>query len=366
MRIVHIIYDDNKFAPNYIKFMMCSFKEYDHCFITFERFKDVESLYDNGCCFIKLNKINRLSNREDIRCILYKADKIIVSGLFNAPQSQLIKLGNDVLSKVYFHFWGGDFYSYRSVKISGYHTFKRAIYDKYTLEKCIKKCAGIINLIPGDWDEFYKIFPYDVKHFVAPMPGDPNKRIDYSSYIKNVVKSNTCKVLVGNSATKTNFHMDAFEKLKNFSNENIEIYTPLSYGNDLKYRDVVINRGMHIFKEKFHPILDFIDKEEYIVFLNTCDIGIFNNDRQQGMGNINTMLSLGKKVYMRRDTPMWPYYESLGIMLYDVSDIPNMSFSDFCLFDEKIANDNIIRMEKLNSQEYCIDLWSKVFDDIIL
>ena len=38
----------------------------------------------------------------------------------------------------------------------------------------------------------------------------------------------------------------------------------------------------------------------YISFLGSIDIGIFNNNRQQGMGNITNLLYLGKKVYLSK------------------------------------------------------------------
>ena len=37
------------------------------------------------------------------------------------------------------------------------------------------------------------------------------------------------KVLVGNSATQTNFHFEIFDKLRGIN--NIEVYVPLSYGD---------------------------------------------------------------------------------------------------------------------------------------
>lgn len=44
-----------------------------------------------------------------------------------------------------------------------------------------------------------------------------------------------------------------------------------------------------------NPIVDFMDFNEYINFLSTIDIAIFNHKRQQGMGNIITLLGMGKK-----------------------------------------------------------------------
>ena len=63
----------------------------------------------------------------------------------------------------------------------------------------------------------------------------------------------TIKILLGNSATESNQHKEAFELLEKYKNKNIKIYVPLSYGPE-KYADEIEQLGMHIFGEKFIPM----------------------------------------------------------------------------------------------------------------
>lgn len=94
------------------------------------------------------------------------------------------------------------------------------------------------------------------------------------------------------------------DMIKKFKSENIKFVCPLSYGN-FEYRDKVIEYGKNILGDKFCPITEYMPQQEYYSLLNKCSVGIFNNNRQQAMGNINVLLRFGAKVYIRDDTTMW-------------------------------------------------------------
>lgn len=104
-------------------------------------------------------------------------------------------------------FWGGDFYTYRETKI-----FSKKFLHKVCLHYCIKRCGGIINLISGDYEQLCKIFPNKTKNYIAAMPDDPRKKDIYLKYVDN--KSIKGKIIVGNSATKENHHIEVFEMIK--------------------------------------------------------------------------------------------------------------------------------------------------------
>jgi hypothetical protein len=57
--------------------------------------------------------------------------------------------------------------------------------------------------------------------------------------------------------------------------------------------------------------------EEYTAYLSDIDLAIFNHKRQQAMGNIIGLLSLGKKVFIRSDISPWPYFKGKGFELFD-------------------------------------------------
>lgn len=76
-----------------------------------------------------------------------------------------------------------------------------------------------------------------------------------------------------------------------------------------------------------------MDYEKYVELLSTCNVGIYYNDRQQGMGNINTLLRLGKKVYLRKGTSMWNNYKKNNFILFDVDELNNIYYNNLIEFN---------------------------------
>lgn len=106
-------------------------------------------------------------------------------------------------------------------------------------------------------------------------------------------------ILVGNSATYTNNHLEAFELLSLMGIKNKEIICPLSYGSD-KYKNEICKIGEDFFGCQFHALTGFMPIEEYINTLSSCSIVIMNHIRQQALGNIIIMLYLGAKVFLKK------------------------------------------------------------------
>ncbi|MDE6432738.1 MAG: TDP-N-acetylfucosamine:lipid II N-acetylfucosaminyltransferase, partial [Lachnospiraceae bacterium] len=205
----------------------------------------------------------------ELRKLLDKSVKIIISGLFDIRKLLFIA-PTALLKKIYIQFWGGDFYFYRDCV-----ALKTKV-QKKLLESRIAKCAGVINLIEDDYVELCKIFPDHRRHFTACMPSDPKIKYDYVFYRKQLKnKDLPIRILVGNSATRENYQVEAFEVLKKYKDEKIEIICPLSYGDE-KYRDEVIEKGKQILGDKFVALTEFMEKDKYIELLATCDVAIFN------------------------------------------------------------------------------------------
>ncbi|MES1952429.1 4-alpha-L-fucosyltransferase [Salinisphaera sp. S4-8] len=138
-----------------------------------------------------------------------------------------------------------------------------------------------------------------------------------------------------------------------YRDENINILTPLSYGNRL-YAENVINVGKRIFGEKFVAITDFMSGNDYSDFLGSIDIAIFNHDRQQAMGNTITLLGMGKTVFMRRDITPWQLFSSLGITLGDVE------YFELKKFRPEVTEENSRRIAAYFSEERLVDQYARI------
>lgn len=352
--ILHIVKED-KFCDGYISFMKNYMQDYEHRFIIIKG----NGLFSNGYRDVKIVRIKELCKRDNLDS-LFKAYKIIVSGIFGV-EIVLAFFPKSILKKVYLQFWGGDFYSLRErlQKHSFVQQFK--IWCKL---KLIQRCQAVILLIDTEYQVFTELIGFPKKYFVAPMPADPNQHIDFVALRKSAEKENPVSlyILVGNSATPENQHIECFKMLKKFLEYNIQVICPLSYGDE-EYKKQVIKNGNLILGDSFVPITQYMEYYEYCKVLAKCDIGIFNVNRQQALGNIILMLQLRKKVFIRQDTSMWQKYKKDGIILYRAEQISNLSFEEFIgqTEEEKIENEKRINQE--TGVESSQKMWDSVFID---
>lgn len=124
-------------------------------------------------------------------------------------------------------------------------------------------------------------------------------------------------ILLGNSATATNNHLEAFEALRKLDLDGRLILAPLSYG-DREYADAVCREGARMFGDRFVPIRDYLAMDEYYERLRTCGTVVMNHIRQQAGTTIATALYKGAKVFLRNENPVMPYYRKMGITLFSI------------------------------------------------
>lgn len=341
-QIVHIISGD-KFTAGYIAFMnMKMSSNFLHHFFIIKpnsSFNEREIGITEASYSIVYN-IHELLEKKNSE-IMQRANRIIASGIFGGIEAALVRFKKENVNKLYLQFWGGDFYSYRDTKKISKKQLK-----KLRLHFLIRRCAGIITLVPGDYDELSKIFPNKTPHYVASMPGGAVE--DWAKF-SSKKHGGPKKVLLGNSATQENQHIEAINILRRFKDQNIEVVCPLSYG-DKEYAKRIAEFGKKKLGRSFYPILDFMERDKYFSLLSECEVGIFNNNRQQAMGNINSLIELGKKVFLNVNTSMWKDYTSFGIKIYNIEDIKQMNWQDLWEMPEYVKKNNRKQLRIRNEQ----------------
>lgn len=129
-------------------------------------------------------------------------------------------------------------------------------------------------------------------------------------------------ILVGNSASPSNNHADVFALLATLPLGSRRIIVPLSYG-DAAYRDAVIARGRELFGERFVPIVDFLALEQYNALIAECSVAIMGHRRQQGLGNIGTMMLLGARVFVDPASTVYRHFRSRGAVVNSLGELAN-------------------------------------------
>lgn len=353
MKILFFINKKNGFARSLIGYMGENFPEHEFDFYIIDRRLE-ESLPDQTNVHRILSYREFMANRT-LRNHIQTSDKIIVSGVFTM-HVVLSFFPRKVLRKTYLQFWGGDFYCFRNRS-------KKNDILKLFMNHCVKNCAGVITLVDSEVEEFRKFFPYEKKFFSVPVPNGPKADQLMKKYreISKASSDNTRKrIVVGNSSTRENMHLEAFQMIQHICQEGVEIFCPLSYG-DPQYRDEVIAKGKELFGNSFHPITEYMTYEDYMDFLLSCSVGVYNLNRQQGMGNISMLVNMGKKVYIRRDISLWSYYESYGYKMNDIADIPKQNMDAFFSWTEEDRNRNYQALDFRNAQMK--NKWQDILND---
>lgn len=352
--ILHL-FPAEKFTTDYINRIQYLFDSTDHLFIIYGKIKreyrldeithkeqviQSQTLYELGRVFEDLVKLSQ---------------KVICHSLF-LKLVDLILL-NKVISKnnasLVWNIWGKDLYEdYDRSK-----TVKAFLLVKPIVKEAVRKSLihkMDIFITTGDYEvlqERYKL--------------KPTSQVMGAQYTYNLLeqieiyKNEKINVMVGHSATDTCRHIETFQMLKPYSGK-IKVICPLSYPDDKRYIDMVTKIGREIFGDDFIPLTSFMKYEEYVKFLNTVDIGVFNNSRQQGMGNITNLLYLGKKVYLSQDNTIRKSYHKPEYNIFDCEEIQSDDFLILLTEDELKNNRNKI-IYKFSDENFKKE-WGRVFD----
>lgn len=254
---------------------------------------------------------------------------VIVHGLFYPWQGEILRMLPPQI-KIAWIFWGGEIYGRPDLKLRFFSNKSKILYFGRKLIKTIKRQ---IQEKPYFIDKsIYQRTNYcltDVHEdfeFVRDYTHSSMKELWYNYYsIEETLgelkheKVNSNNILIGNSCTLENNHLDAFNVLKKFDLSDREIIVPLSYG-DIWLKNILLKYGQSLFGSSYLPLTDFLNRNEYNRYLMSCSVVVMNHYRPQAMGNLITSLWLGSKVYMSNKSLLFSYFKRLGIYVFSIED----------------------------------------------
>lgn len=312
--------------------------------------------------FIKTNSVwvNKYNILEKINIDDY--DLVILHSLSSVWFNFIKKLPKNI--PIVWIGWGYDYYDLLPQKLLLYKTIKISTGNEglFNFFSCIKKIFKKILLLnqPNKKEIIERI------DYFAPVLESEYTMIkqalnfrrfpeyiffNYGSLEKNLIKNfnkkivNGNNILVGNSATDTNNHIEIFDLLNTLLlDDSTKIICPLSYGNET-YKKNIISIGNNILGEKFEPLVEFMDIDDYISKIMSCSVVIMNHVRQQAFGNVITMLYLGAKVFLREENPIYIFLKNKGAIIYSIQELEknNDLIFDKLIDSDILKNQNILR-----------------------
>ncbi len=181
-----------------------------------------------------------------------------------------------------------------------------------------------------------------VQLFSAPLPEDYTllqkalgagfpaqySQINYASeeetFAIGAVELSGNDILVGNSASASNNHVEAFKLLARHDLTGRKVVVPLSYG-DADYRDEILRQGTTILGQHFDPIVDFMPLADYNAHIARCAVVVMNHQRQQALGNIGTLLYQGARLFFDERNVVYDFLRRHGAHVYRTAELPNES-----------------------------------------
>ena len=212
-----------------------------------------------------------------------------------------------------------------------------SMYDEYPL---------LLNYYPQlKHLEYRNFFYYPIDEILGPH------------LIDAYVKGNS--IMVGNSASVSNNHLNVIQKLKTLELGDRQIVMPLSYGGISKYIKMVENTGSATFGDYFFPIKDYMPLDKYNDLLLSANCFIYGNWRQEAVGNILIALYIGGKVFLDEHNPLLMFYKNHGLKIYGLEELTSKEVS--IPLQKEFVEENRKILRTMYSRERQLELIKKNF-----
>ena len=311
--------------------------------ITIENFESVSKGLNKYIVFSDNKELRYVSRKEDVKIFPNSSYKIEIDLIYEDCQFLIIHFLSPIKLfilkhkpanvKVMWSVWGSDAYDhfknqnifepltknirkkslYQFIKPSILYTYYHLL--RYRVKpirkelKLLEKVNYISTVLPNEFEKISDEF-----NLVA-MFVDYNYGVNKFTHFQDIKLGNS--ILVGNSATASNNHIDIFDIIKN---TNKKIVVPLSYGAyDFKdYKARIISNGKRIFKNNFSPITSYLPMNDYNKLILSCNSVIMYHIRQQALGNIFISLFFGMRVFLNSRSVTYSFLKGEGVIIFDL------------------------------------------------
>jgi hypothetical protein len=257
--------------------------------------------------------------------------------------------------------WGGDYYGSDASPTSGILGPRTARFERGRAPLHVRAVRAFrfhranrpLTSAALAADVFSAPIPDDLAVFTKRFPGVTGRyaQLNYASvedtFDLSAGDPKGDDVLLGNSASLTNNHLDVFEHLRS-SLSGRRIIAPLSYG-DPDYAEFVSVRGRALFGSDFVALRDFVPLSEYQEIVARCSTVVMGHRRQQGIGNIATALWGGAQVFLDSRNPLAAFLRSRGASIGSLEEAARDGLPSTRATDEQRAS-NVRLLE---------DFWSR-------
>ena len=366
MLFLHIVPPSKRMMNTYFRMLREHFPLEEHRFLFIDQCKESESeLFD----YENVGELQGENSKERLKDFFRecdRADVVLWHGIMYGAKKMLpLFYSRKLRKKSVWIMRGLDLYNWKcETKFSLRYRLINGM--NYFIRKHL---PYVIAITPADEEIYHRQFGHKAKCrcVVYPFAKEAFDMMDHFDAERE--RDNGEKfILVGNNAYTFNRHLEALEAMSRFSEEKLKLYIPLSYGNDWydkerAYKSTVAEYAYESFgPEKVEVLNKLIDTNQYTNLLMNMDVAMIASNRQNALGNIFRLLYVGNKVYLSRDNPMYQYFLSEGIDVYDVDTISSCSYDEFIQMPNQKKNAAWIREH--HHPDYQYKEWGELFAEL--
>jgi len=322
----------------------------------------------------ELDQVIRLCSSADL-VVLYDLDLIKSKLALSLPKEV----------KIAWRFFGYELYSRDRDKYISEKTSKSLLYDGKSLiermHSIVKRIYRHIN-IPGTNNYLFKKAVSKIDFFLGlsiveynllnktwkPLPSFIKLSIypPKSNVISFDIESKKRKkrILIGNSKSSYNNHLDIFDIVDRSSNKNkFNFQLPFNYGHENSYTKKV--REECVNKEYYTLIEEYMPFNKYNKFYEEVGTLVLNNYRQMAMGNIRFAFIHGVKVYLNPRNVLFEELKIKGFIVYSIGKLlDDLNTGDVYLSSE-VANNNFNNLIEVSERYTSDDFQNKLLEKIL-
>ena len=321
MRVVHLFPNELKFFGGAVQFFM-PLKWHN----TWVIYCSEERL----CDFHEVFPLENYGTFNDAYKLPADTDALIVHCLHSPAAKFILKQRPDL--PIYIQTWGGDTMTLLDSSWLYGPLTSEYYYSKSKLKSLPNRIGHPIYELKRKWDHKGShstlrramsranytsfLFGAEERELVAPeLPNLTEFRITYvpSTLNQELSPGKPEHILLGNSATPANQHLEALTILSKSSFDFDTITLPLSYGVD-GYAEWIKRKAERLFGDKVRCLMDFLPLREYQQTVDQCGTIIMNHTRQQAIGNIFWSLKCGKRTLLNHDGIGYQFLRGKGVL----------------------------------------------------
>lgn len=229
--------------------------------------------------------------------------------------------------------WGGDFYSDIDYPLFQPHTAGLVGHGAAPWRRWVRRLKGRLrrSRVHGTRaiDYCATVLPTEFD-LVKRLPGFRARQVHFNyESLLTLAPGATAhsparghNVLLGNSANLANNHLDMFDIVARHADARAlagRFIVPLSYHEETPaHTRAIAEAGSARFGDRFHPLTALLPRAEYLTVLRSCPVAIFNHHRQQAIGTLVALLSLGARIYLCDTSPTYRWCVQSGLVVYSL------------------------------------------------